>query len=418
MQPSIETRASWTAAFAVLAVFAITNGAPLVMVVGLKAVAEELDVPRSVPALASSLAWLGTGLGGIPMGWLADRIGMRKVGLIGATCIALGMLVSTQGGIWGIYLGHGLLLGLLGNGAFNAPLMTYTTRWFDRRRGTALALIMSGQYVAGVFWPSIFERIIAGAGWRQAMLTFAAVEIAITLPLILLFFAAPPRAPAPGTLGAGPLPGGRVLGLHRNLVHGLLTLGIFLCCVPMALPSAHLVSFCTDIGISRAHGAAMLSVLLGCAFLSRQFWGWASDRIGGLLAVLAGSACQAVALSLFLATQDEVGLFAVATAFGLGFAGIVPAYVLAMRELFPASEAGWRVPVMAFGGLLGMATGAWMGGALYDHFGSYAVAFQAGIASNVANLALIGFLVLRRYGGRLSASFLPPTPPSPSGLRR
>src|SRR5262249_11326835 len=155
------------------------------------------------------------------------------------------------------------------------------------------------------------------------------------------------RPPAAGGLGAGPLPGGRVLGLRPNFVHALLTIGIFLCCVPMALPSAHLVSFCTDIGISRAHGAAMLSVLLGRAFVSRQFWGWASDRIGGLHAVLAGSACQAIALSLFLATQDEVGLFAVATAFGLGFAGIVPAYVLAIRELFPAAEAGWRVPVMA-----------------------------------------------------------------------
>ena len=401
MQQSIETRASWAAAMAALAVFAVTNGSPLVMVVGLKTIAEELDVPRSVPALASSLAWLGIGIGGIPMGWLADRIGMRWVGAIGAVSVALGMFVSTHGGIWGIYIGHGLLIGLLGNGAFNAPLMTYTTRWFDRRRGTALALIMSGQYIAGVFWPSMFEHVISVWGWREAMLGFAAVELLVALPIALIFFAAPPRPPAAGSLGAGPMPGGRVLGMHRNLVHGLLTLGVFLCCVPMALPSAHLVSFCTDIGISRAHGAAMLSVLLGCAFISRQFWGWASDRIGGLRAIFAGSACQAVALAMFLATQDEVGLFAVATAFGLGFAGIVPAYVLAVRELFPASEASWRVPVMVFGGLLGMATGGWMGGLLYDHFGSYSVAFQTGVLANIANLVLIGFLVARQHGRRM-----------------
>ncbi len=396
---SIESRASWTAAIAALALFAVNNGAPLIMVVGLKAVAEDLDVPRSVPALASSLAWLGTGLGGIPMGWLAERIGMRRVGISGAICVALGMVVSTYGGIWGIYIGHGLLIGLLGNGAFNAPLMTYTTRWFDRRRGTALALIMSGQYVAGVFWPTVFERGIAAYGWRTTMLGFACAEIALALPVALIFLRPPPAAPAAGSYGAGPMPGGQVLGLNRNLVHLLLSVGIFLCCVPMALPSAHLVSFCTDIGISRAHGAAMLSVLLGCAFVSRQFWGWASDRIGGLRAILAGSACQAVALSLFLSTQDEMGLFAVATAFGLGFAGIVPSYVLALRELFPASEAGWRVPVMAFAGLLGMATGGWMGGLLYDQFGSYAVAFEAGVVSNIANLLVIGFLVIRKHGG-------------------
>jgi len=393
---SVETRASWAAALAVLAVFSITYGAPLIMVVGLKQVAEELATPRSVPALASSLAWLGTGIGGIPMGWLADRIGMRKVAVIGALSVTLGMLVSTIGGIWGLYIGHGLLIGLLGNGAFNAPLMTYTTRWFDRRRGTALALIMSGQYVAGVFWPSVFERAIAAWDWRSTMLGFAVAEMLIALPIAILFLAPPPRAAVAGSYGAGPMPGGRVLGLNPNLVHALVALGIFLCCVPMALPSAHLVSFCTDIGISRAHGAAMLSVMLGCAFISRQFWGWASDRIGGLQAILAGSFCQAIALAMFLATQDEAGLFAVATAFGLGFAGIVPAYVLAMRDLFPASEAGWRVPVTAFAGLLGMASGAWMGGLLYDAFGSYAVAFEAGVLSNIANLAVIGFLVFRR----------------------
>ena len=395
---SVESRASWTAALAALALFAVTNGSPLIMVVGLKAVAEDLDVPRSVPALASSLAWLGTGLGGIPMGWLAERIGMRRVGTIGAICVALGMIVSTYGGIVGLYVGHGVLIGLLGNGAFNAPLMTYTTRWFDRRRGTALALIMSGQYIAGVFWPSVFERSISSIGWRNTMLGFAVAEIALALPIALIFLRPPPATPAAGSFGGGPLPGKLVLGLHPHVVHGLLSLGIFLCCVPMALPAAHLVSFCTDIGITRAHGAAMLSVMLGSAFISRQFWGWFSDRIGGLRAILAGNACQAVALALFLSTQDEVGLFAVATAFGLGFAGIVPAYVLALRELFPAAEAGWRVPVMAFFGLLGMATGAWMGGLLYDHFGSYAAAFQTGVLSNLANLAVIGFLVMRRHG--------------------
>ena len=401
MNRSIETRASWTAALAALAIFAVTNGAPLVMVVGLKTVAEDLDVPRSVPALASSLAWLGTGLGGIPMGWLAERIGMRKVGAFGAVCVALGMVVSTYGGIVGIYIGHGLLIGLLGNGAFNAPLMTYTTRWFDRRRGTALALIMSGQYVAGMFWPTVFERGIAAIGWRGTMLAFACFEIALAVPLAAIFLKRPPEAPTAGSYGAGPMPGGSVLGLDRNFVHAALSVGVFLCCIPMALPAAHLVSFCTDIGISRAHGAAMLSVLLGGACVSRLFWGWASDRIGGLRAILAGSICQAIALALFLATQDEMGLFAVATAFGLGFAGIVPGYVLAIRELFPASEAGWRVPVTSFFGLLGMAGGAWMGGLLYDAYGSYAVAFQAGVLSNIANIALIGFLVTRQHGGRM-----------------
>jgi predicted MFS family arabinose efflux permease len=159
----------------------------------------------------------------------------------------------------------------------------------------------------------------------------------------------------------------------------------FCCCVPMAMPQGHLVAFCSDVGIPASQGAIMLSVLLGCAFVSRQIWGLVADRMGGLRTILAGSLCQIVAMVGFLATQNEAGLFAVSAVFGLGFSGIIPAYVLAVRELFPASEASWRVPsVLLFSGS-GMAFGGWLAGAIYDYAGYYAIAFAAGIVFNVAN---------------------------------
>jgi MFS family permease len=392
---SIETRASWTAAFASLGVLCVTYGAPLMTVVALKPIAAEMDLPRSAVSLASSLLWLGTGVGGIVMGWLAERIGIRRVGLIGGTCIALGMFASAWGGLWGLYIGHGLLLGLIGNGCFQAPLMVYVTRWFDRRCGTALALIMGGQYVGGAVWPPLFERGIEHFGWRWTMTAYGTFEALVVVTMAAIFLHAPPRIPAPGTRGAGPMPGARVLGMRPNLVQALMMAAIFLCCIPMALPTAHLVAFCTDLGFSAAIGAAMLSVLQVAAFFSRQLWGWVADRVGGLPAVLLGSACQAATLALFLATQDETGLFFVAGAFGIGFAGIVPGYYLAIRELYPAGETSWRMPTLSFSGLLAMATGAWAGGAIYDHFGSYAPAFAAGVAANVLNLVIVGFLVSR-----------------------
>jgi MFS family permease len=274
--------------------------------------------------------------------------------------------------------------------------MTYVTRWFDRRRGTALALITSGNYVGGLVWPSILERGTAHFGWRATMLGVSALELCVVLPVALSALRPAPKALPAGSYGAGPLPGGRVLGLRPNVALGGLSLAVFLCCIPMALPSAHLVSFCTDIGISRAHGAAMLSVLLGSAFVSRQFWGWLSDRIGGLRANLVGSAAQAITLFLFTTTQDEIGLFAIASAFGFGFAGLIPGYVLAVRQYFPASEAGWRVPTVLFFALVGMASGGWLGGWLYDHTGSYISAFQTGVAFNLVNLGVLVALVTRR----------------------
>jgi MFS family permease len=299
MTASVETRASWTAALASLAIQSVTYGSPLIIVVALKPIAADLDTSRSMVALVTSLVWIGTGVGGIPMGWLAERVGMRRVTAFGAVCVGLGLLLSATGGMWALCVGHFLLVGLLGNGSFNAPMMTYVSRWFDRRRGTALALIASSQSISGAIWPSVFERGLEQFGWRWTMLGFGAIEVALVVPLALFFLRDPPPAPAAGSYGAGPLPGRRVLGLAPNLVLGLLSVAIFLCCVAMALPMAHLVSFCTDLGFSPVHGAAMLSVLLASAFISRQLWGWIADRIGGLRSILLGSACQVDAGAVF-----------------------------------------------------------------------------------------------------------------------
>jgi len=182
------------------------------------------------------------------------------------------------------------------------------------------------------------------------------------------------------------------------LFAAMLAVAAFCCCMPMSMPQTHLVALCSDLGIKPAHGAAMLSLLLGTAFVSRQIWGLISDRIGGLTTVLIGSAWQFCSLIALALTQDEIGLFTVTAIFGLGFAGIIPAYVLVVRELFPAREAGWRVPVLLCMSGFGMASGGWVAGLLYDHFGYYAPAFAAGLIFNSVNLALVGTLVGRRGG--------------------
>jgi MFS family permease len=393
--PSIENRTSWIVAFAALFVMCMSYGAPVVVVVALKNVAAALDSPRSVPSLAYSLAWLGTAVGGLLMGRVAERIGVRWTVFFGAAMIGVGLYVSTGGTEWQLLLGHGLFIGLLGNAGINAPLYIYVSHWFDRRRGTALALISSGQYVAGAIWPPLFERAIQQWGWQGAMTMFGAIVVVTVLPATILL-RRPPAAAFHGIAAALQKAGATVLGWRPNTVQAMLSVAGFSCCVPMAMPASHLVALCSDLGISPAHGAAMLSLLLGCAFISRQFWGLVADRIGGLGTVLAGSACQAVTLTAMALTQDETGLFIVAALFGFGFSGIIPAYVLAIRELFPVAEAPWRIPTLLLMSGSGMAAGGWLAGLLYDHFGTYAPAFAAGIAFNLVNLALLVTLVTRQ----------------------
>ncbi len=392
---TIETRRSWTVCLTALGIAMVAFAAPTITVVGLKSIAADLGGLRSVPALAYSLAWLGASFGGIPMGRAAERFGIRLTITFGSAMIAIGLAVAQSGGWIGLLVGYGLFVGLLGNSCINAPLYIYVSRWFDRRRGTALALIGSGQSLSAAIWAPIFVVAEAHYGWRHTMLVFGIVEFAlILLPALLVLSPAPEPIGMPGAHGARPE--GRALRLKPATMLGGLCAAGFLCCVPMAMPQSHLVAFCGDLGIPARQGAAMLSVTLGCAFVSRQFWGYLADRIGGLKTILAGSACQITTMIGFLLTQNEAGLFAVAALFGLSFSGIIPAYVLAVRELFPANEASWRVPsVLLFTGS-GMAFGGWLAGAIYDAAGFYAAAFAVGIALNLVHLMVLSTLVWRQ----------------------
>jgi MFS family permease len=401
---SVETRTSWVVAIAALVVLSVSYGAPLTTVVALKPIADEFGASRSAPALAVALTFIGAGCGGIAMGWLAERIGVRRVVIFGGIMIGSGLTLSSLGGLSQLYISSFLLVGLLGTAGMFAPLMTYVSRWFDRRRGSAIALISAGQYVAGALWPALFQYGISTIGWRHTMLAYALFVVAVILPLAAIFLRRPPDAAASGGFHAEPRAGEPVLGLPPNLVLAALGFATFCCCVTMSMPMAHMVAFCSDIGIPPTQGAAMLSVLLGTAFFARQFWGWLADRVGGLRTILWASATQAAAMAGFLLTQDEIGLFTISAAFGFGFGGLIPGYVLAVRELFPASEASWRIPTMMFPGSLGMAAGGWLAGVMYDHFAFYAPAFAVGVVFNVLNLMVIGALVVRQPPMRVATA--------------
>ncbi|MBN9474855.1 MAG: hypothetical protein ABS43_02990 [Bordetella sp. SCN 67-23] len=392
----VDSRASWIIATAALCCLGMTFGAPLISTVGLKAIAGEMGGARSVPALGGSLAWLGSALGGVMMGRLAHRFGVRWTVMAGSVSVCLGLFISTLGEPWLLYLGHGVFIGFLGMGGLNAPLYVYVSQWFERRRGSALALLSSGSYIAGVVWPLVFEHTISTWGWRATMMGYGVLEAGVVLVLASRFL----RPAADVAVRAAEHKGGErptVFGLRPNTVFVMLACAAFLCCIPMAMPQSHLVALCSDRGLPAAVGAAMLSVLLAAAFISRQAWGLVADRIGGLRTALISSVMQAAAVSGYLYVTEQFGLFTVSIAFGLGFSALIPAYVLAVREAFPAKEAYWRVPSLMLMSGCGMAVGGWLAGYMYDRYASYDPAFFTGVLTNVANLVLLATLVVLQF---------------------
>jgi len=362
--------------------------------VALPPIQAEFGVGRSDASLPYTLTMIGFGLGGILMGRLADRFGVRVPVLIGTFCLGAGFVVAgLAGNLWQFALAQGLLIGFLGCSATFAPLVADTSLWFNRRRGIAVAICASGNYLGGTVWPPVVQYYFDSVGWRQTYIGVGLFCIAAMLPLTLMLRRRPPGlAPvAPGVASGAP----RDLGLRPALLLGLLCTAGVACCVAMSMPQVHIVALCGDLGFAAARGAEMLSLMLGFGIVSRLTFGWISDHIGGLRTLLLGSTLQAVALALFLPADGLTSLYVVSALFGLFQGGIVPSYAIIVREYFDPKVAGTTVSIVLTATLFGMALGGWMSGAIFDLTGSYDAAFLNGLAWNLLNMAIAGWLLLR-----------------------
>ena len=382
-----------------------------VVSVTLPAVQAEFGVSRAQASLPYTLMMIGFGLGCVLMGKLADRFGIVPVILIGAVSLGLGFVVCGMvGSLIGFALVHGILIGLLGSSATFVPLVADTSLWFVKRRGIAVAVCASGNYLAGAIWPPLVQHFVGTVGWRQA---YMALGVFTFLSMLLLALAMRAKTPAPQAAAVktgGPVPSNRPFGLSLGQAQGLLCVAGTACCVAMAMPQVHIVAYCGDLGFGAARGAEMLSLMLACGIVSRLVSGAICDRIGGVRTLLLGSFLQGVALLMFIPFDGLLSLYVVSAMFGLFQGGIVPSYAIIVREHFPPQEAGARVGTVIMCTLFGMALGGWMSGKVFDLTGSYHAAFINGALWNALNLSVALFLLWRLRLVDLRASR------SPAGL--
>jgi MFS family permease len=395
-----DSRYAWTRLCFTLALMTIGSGAMYVVAVVLPAVQAEFGAARGDASLPYTLMMVGFGIGGVAMGRVADRFGVMTVVMIGSLGIGLGFIAAGHAGsLWMFGLAHGVLLGALGSSATFAPLVADTSLWFVRRRGIAVAICASGNYLGGAIWPPVVQHFVETAGWRDTYIGLGIFSMA-TMPLLALMLRAKPPLAAAGTGGrASPVtPSTRPFGMSMGHAQLLLCVAGVACCVAMAMPQVHIVAYCGDLGFGAARGAEMLSLMLGCGIVSRLVSGFICDRIGGLRTLLLGSVLQGLALLLFLPFDGLVSLYVISALFGLFQGGIVPSYAIIVREHFPAAEAGARVGTVIMATLLGMALGGWMSGKVFDLTGSYHAAFLNGIGWNLLNLSIAVTLLWRVRG--------------------
>ena len=389
---------AWWRLAATLALMTVGSSVIYVASVVLPAVQADFGVQRSDASLPYTLLMIGFGFGGILMGRLADRFGVFVPLCLGAAGLTLGFAAAAHASsIWWFSLAHGIGLGLLGSSATFAPLVADTSLWFVRRRGIAVGICASGNYLAGVIWPPIVQHLVETQGWRAAYLVLAVVS-AVTIPLLALAL-----RPRPPTAVASPIRGpgaaqarsDRPFGMSPGAAQALLCVAAVGCCVAMSMPQVHIVAYCGDLGYGAARGAQMLSLMLAFGIASRLIFGAICDRIGGLRTLVASSVLQGVALLLYVPFDSLVSLYLISALFGLFQGGIVPSYAIIVREHFPPAEAGARVGTVLMFTLLGMALGGWLSGKVFDLTGSYTAAFVNGLAFNLMNLGIALWLLRR-----------------------
>ena len=359
-------------------------------VVALPAVQADFGIDRATASMPYTMALIGVALSSAPMGRLADRMGIVFPAILSTALLAVGYVIAGYApNIWVLNLAH-LIIGVGCAGTFG-PLIADMSHWFHKRRGIAIALASCGNYLSGAVWPPILQHFIQSDGWRTTHIAVGIVCLVTMVPLSLAL-----RRPSPVGHAAAVTAGGRgTLGLQPNVLQGLLAIAGIACCVAMAMPQVHIVAYCADLGYGTARGAEMLSVMLALGLIARVASGSIADKIGGLAALLIGSALQAFALLLYLGFNGLTSLYVVSGLFGLFQGGIIPMYAVIVREYFSPQEAGIRVGIALMFALFGMALGGWMSGAIFDLTGSYRAAFANGFFWNLLNIAIIGWLLIR-----------------------
>jgi MFS family permease len=387
-----DSRQAWVRLALALLIGSIGSVGMWSVVVALPVVQAEFAATRGAASLAFTFVMLGFGLGGVVTGKLTDRFGIVAAIGLGIGLVALGYVgAGLASSLWQFTLVH-FAIGA-GSSATFGPLMAEASHWFERRRGIAVTIAASGNYIGGTIWPPLVNWAVQSFGWRPTHIAvglLSALAMAIVLAILRMQIGAGSRrnhvnAPPP-----------RIdLRLPTNSLTVMLCIASISCCVAMAMPQVHIVAYCGDLGYGVARGAQMLSLMLGFGIVSRIGSGFLADRIGGIRTLLIGSVAQGFALLFYLFFDSLTSLYLISAMFGLFQGGIVPSYAIIVRESMPASEAATRVGVVILASVAGMSLGGWVSGVIFDATGSYAAAFLNGLGWNALNITIMVSLLLR-----------------------
>jgi MFS family permease len=385
--------------------FTISAGLMHSYAVFLVAFLEDFRWSRAEASLAYSTSQLVAGASSPLVGTLVDRLGPRRLVLLGGSLLTLGLFGSAYASaLWQVVVLYGVVMTIGANCLGLVVFVPLLSRWYVHRRGMAISVVQSANGFSRAVSAPLVQLIIMAIGWRHAYLVQAAVMAVLVVPLAGFFRGTDPVAAAakaaPDTAhraaASEPDHDWTVKDAVRTR-HFWLLFAVYLCTgLGSFLVSLHQLAFAVDVGFDKLYAATVLGVGSFLAIAGTIFTGTISDYIGReRSAILAyGISIVGVVCALFISgPQQRWLLWLHACFFGLTWGARGPTITAKTADLFPGRHLGAILGVITIGAGIGSAVGSWAAGWIFDISGSYRMAFLLAIASYLGGC--VAFWTLR-----------------------
>ena len=370
---------------------------------------EEFGWSRAETSLAYSVSQLVGGVSSPFVGVLVDRLGPRRLLMLGSVLLILSLAASAFASeLWQMIVLYGVVMTIGANCLGLVVFVPILSRHFVRRRGMAISIVQSANGIARGISAPMVQLAISLIGWRTTYVVQAGLMAAVALPLAAVFRRAEPvrqthdetvSLAEPAALARAMTPArGWTLREAAGTPHFWLLFAVYLFTgLGSFFVSLHQLAFAADIGFDKLYAAQVLGIGAFLAVPGIVVTGTLSDYLGReVSAILAyGFSIIGAVFALLITSPDQhLLLWLHACFFGLTWGARGPAITAKTADLFPGPQLGTILGVITIGSGLGAAIGSWGAGAIFDLTGSYRVAFTLSIVSYLGGV--VAFWALRR----------------------
>lgn len=352
---------------------------------------EEFGWSRAKMAGVYSLSRLEGGIEGPIVGWLIDRFGARKLLLIGCVMTGFGfILVSQISSLWHLYLVFGIILSIGYNMGFSHGTGAIIAKWFIRKRGRALSILITGNGIGGAVFVPLIAFLIVTFGWRWAITIVGIATFLIPLPLSFFMRSTPEKM--------GLVPDGEPLTAASSMdsdeaetlleetdftvKEALRTRAFWIYVGSMVLRSCilssivvHQIPHLTDIGIPYQQASSVLGLMVLFSVPGRFVFGWLGDRFDKRILLFLLCLQQGLGLFIFINARTIELLYLFVLVYGLSYGGVIPLTIALRADLFGRRNYATIAGVSQFFSMFGTVAAPVLAGLLYDNTQSYALAF-------------------------------------------